>query len=553
MIKWITSYFQNKADARKNIMVPTRQPKVKINLKKINFQNSVFTKRKQGRQPTPDISSSFVDVSPKVEPKPTQPTNFFNGKVLPSKEAPYKEKLHEKLYEREDNWGSTRVLFVLAILFCIVSALTVIASGRSGDRQATIDKCNTSFREAVNRGLDLEGVNCATTKGVLAYFKRGEASAKLDAVAEKISTQESNIKNTQETLDKEIADTINYLSFFNVEKNRFPDEPIPAQSTNDDITNKQQYLNQLKTLLQKETGTLNETLNSYLFLIDSNPTIDLSNERKYYNDYLASSDEDKYKNYQELTIKYAAMIEKVTKTQDNKFVATGLSDKSITEYKFYNGEEFKQQWYRVNKPNTSTLKDVTITNDNAADQRLIKIATDRGYQLQMFGDAGKLVSVGNELLQPDTAKAFEELQQAATKDGINIGLVSGFRSPDTQRGIFLSRFASASISQGGKEFDVRQIAAGEADSVIDSVLKTSSIPGYSKHHTGYAIDIQDNNSKEDFTQFINTKAFDWISANNYYNAKKHGFIPSYPEGATNQGPDPESWEYLYVGIDNLKK
>ena len=92
-----------------------------------------------------------------------------------------------------------------------------------------------------------------------------------------------------------------------------------------------------------------------------------------------------------------------------------------------------------------------------------------------------------------------------------------------------------------------------ADEIIDRMLQTSTIPGFSKHHTGYTLDITDLTSGMDFTEFAQTEGFKWISANNYLNAKRFGFIISYPEGVTNQGPEPEAWEYVWVGVEVLKK
>ncbi len=39
-----------------------------------------------------------------------------------------------------------------------------------------------------------------------------------------------------------------------------------------------------------------------------------------------------------------------------------------------------------------------------------------------------------------------------------------------------------------------------------------------------------------------------MAADNYRVAKQFGFIPSYPSGAGAQGPEPEPWEYVYVGV-----
>ena len=65
------------------------------------------------------------------------------------------------------------------------------------------------------------------------------------------------------------------------------------------------------------------------------------------------------------------------------------------------------------------------------------------------------------------------------------------------------------------------------------------------------MDVTDLGSGKDFTDFGSTRAYEWLSSDNYLNAKRFGFIPSYPQGAGKQGPDPEPWEYVWVGEDRL--
>ena len=116
---------------------------------------------------------------------------------------------------------------------------------------------------------------------------------------------------------------------------------------------------------------------------------------------------------------------------------------------------------------------------------------------------------------------------------------SKHRSVDKQRSIFLNNF--------GTDFTHAQILKGHADEQLHLILTTRSIPGYSKHHTGYTIDITDRSIGYDFTKFKNTSGYQWISKNNFENARKFGFIPSYPEGAEILGPTPEAWEYVWIG------
>ena len=108
-----------------------------------------------------------------------------------------------------------------------------------------------------------------------------------------------------------------------------------------------------------------------------------------------------------------------------------------------------------------------------------------------------------------------------------------------------------SLRGTGREYEEREIAAGQADHLIEEVLRYSSIPGFSKHHSGYTVDISDPSRGDPFTEFRQTEGFAWISAHNYLKAKRFGFVPSYPEGAERQGPEPEPWEYVWVGEDRL--
>lgn len=112
-----------------------------------------------------------------------------------------------------------------------------------------------------------------------------------------------------------------------------------------------------------------------------------------------------------------------------------------------------------------------------------------------------------------------------------------------QRQLFLSRLRASGVSTA-------QIANGQADSQIVTVLSQAAIPGYSRHHTGYTVDFVCANGTQTFET---TTCFKWLSADNYLNAKKYGWIPSYPDGANQQGPEPEPWEYVWVGVPTLLK
>jgi LAS superfamily LD-carboxypeptidase LdcB len=193
-----------------------------------------------------------------------------------------------------------------------------------------------------------------------------------------------------------------------------------------------------------------------------------------------------------------------------------------------------------------------ISADEAADTRLRRLAEQRGYRLRWAADEARLEALGRHRLQPEALKDWLRLQAAAQEEqDISLILISAYRSPARQQAIFLSLLKEEALRSRGDEYTPDQIAAGEADSLIDAILASSSIPGYSKHHSGYAIDIGDG--VDDYTQFADSHGFAWLSADNYYNAKRFGFMPSYPVGAGLQGPEPEAWEYIWVGEDYFRE
>jgi D-alanyl-D-alanine carboxypeptidase len=221
-------------------------------------------------------------------------------------------------------------------------------------------------------------------------------------------------------------------------------------------------------------------------------------------------------------------------------------------YKTYSPGGFKDLYERLDYARAEPIVQAPwITGNREADERIVELALQRGYRLRQQADEDVLVSEGRHDLQAPAMEAWLELQAAARTDGVELRLVSAYRSVERQRQIFLRELRRLSVQFTGGEITAEAIAAGQADRWIDEVLRTSSVPGFSKHHSGYTIDITDPTRGHAFTDFQQTEGFAWISAHNYLNAKRFGFIPSYPAGAARQGPDPEPWEYVWVGRDTL--
>jgi D-alanyl-D-alanine carboxypeptidase len=180
---------------------------------------------------------------------------------------------------------------------------------------------------------------------------------------------------------------------------------------------------------------------------------------------------------------------------------------------------------------TSARGQNPITGNPDLDERIWRMALERGYVPRPEA-AGELVRVDGILMQPQAATAWEGLKAEARANGHRFILSSAYRSVSSQRTWFNSKLS------------------GSSDQAIDETLRWYSIPGTSKHHSGYALDFRYRDGT--FAGFRDTPDYAWLSANNFAIPKKYGFIPSYPDGVSDQGPNPEPWEFVWVGADLIE-
>ncbi len=120
--------------------------------------------------------------------------------------------------------------------------------------------------------------------------------------------------------------------------------------------------------------------------------------------------------------------------------------------------------------------------------------------------------------------ALLKMQKDAFVLGLDLSLVSGYRSYETQEDLF----------EKYKEKDGEEIAN-----------TYSAKPGYSEHQTGLAFDIGSVDRS-----FENTIEAKWIEEN----AHLYGFIVRYPKGKTDvTGYIYEPWHIRYLGVDTATK
>lgn len=130
------------------------------------------------------------------------------------------------------------------------------------------------------------------------------------------------------------------------------------------------------------------------------------------------------------------------------------------------------------------------------------------------------------LLRDDAATAVEELTTAAGAQGINLMLVSGYRSYGQQQSVYNRNVASEG-----------QVSAD----------KTSARPGHSEHQTGLAADLGTTTGLCELeTCFGQTPEGRWLADK----AHIYGYVIRYPENKQNiVGYTYEPWHLRYVGKD----
>lgn len=192
--------------------------------------------------------------------------------------------------------------------------------------------------------------------------------------------------------------------------------------------------------------------------------------------------------------------------------------------------------WRTNPRANSAVRAATAALPGASDTAL------RGYELaeeelptRVLGhlrvaeaprhDLRQVSADGQITMRANAAKMFLQMQGDARKDGVLLIPLSGFRSIADQQDVFF-----------GTAKDRNQVASERA--------RVSAPPGYSEHHTGYALDMGDGKAPWFHLdeRFERTKASLWLRTN----AAKYNFELSFPRN-NEHGIMYEPWHWRYVG------
>lgn len=172
-------------------------------------------------------------------------------------------------------------------------------------------------------------------------------------------------------------------------------------------------------------------------------------------------------------------------------------------------------------------------NLDIADWRLLLV--NRNYMLPQdyAPELAEAVKGSGVRMDARVAPYYQQMYDAALKDGMTLTPLSGHRRISTQKTNFENKIQYY-MNQGYDKVKATQKAA-------EIILP----PGTSEHNAGLCMDIISLD-----VSFENTKAFAWLQAN----AQDYGFILRYPKGKESVTQITyEPWHWRYVGVENAKK
>lgn len=152
---------------------------------------------------------------------------------------------------------------------------------------------------------------------------------------------------------------------------------------------------------------------------------------------------------------------------------------------------------------------------------------DSNFSIVNTKYSSKTIYLRNEVLLK-----FDEMYNAALKQGIKLLVISGTRSFNHQKYIWDRKWA-------------KNIMKMDSISTIKEILKYSSMPSTSRHHWGTDIDLN-NLQNSYFEKGEGKKIFDWLVKN----AFKYGFHMTYDnqEESKRTGYKMEKWHWSYMPI-----
>ena len=187
---------------------------------------------------------------------------------------------------------------------------------------------------------------------------------------------------------------------------------------------------------------------------------------------------------------------------------------------------------RVEYVNAGRDKEAYVDVKEADLSKGILVNINKYYQFPEGYSPDDLVQIDakyglQSYLRREAYAAYEEMDAAATADGMRLLIVSAYRSYDKQVSLYNSYVANDGVEA--------------ADTY-------SARPGHSDHQTGLVVDVLSPTT--DFSDFYQSPEAKWLAEN----AHKYGFIMRYPEGKDDvTGYEYEAWHFRYIGRETAAK
>jgi LAS superfamily LD-carboxypeptidase LdcB len=155
-------------------------------------------------------------------------------------------------------------------------------------------------------------------------------------------------------------------------------------------------------------------------------------------------------------------------------------------------------------------------------------------EIELYGDGINL--------RKEAHDSFVEMRKAALADGIDLKVVSSYRSFDRQAVIFERKYLKYTDEDGMEPLDA-----------IEKIIEYSTIPGTSRHHWGTDIDLIDGNPKVDGDVLDSTKfgtggPFEKFKFWMEENAEKYDYHMVYTDEPKRRGFKYEPWHYSYAPL-----
>ncbi len=153
--------------------------------------------------------------------------------------------------------------------------------------------------------------------------------------------------------------------------------------------------------------------------------------------------------------------------------------------------------------------------------------------------------LGNKTIPVEVQRAYNSMKAAAKKDGINLTIVSGYRSYERQEQIWNRKW---------KRYEKQGLGP---DQIFDKIVEYSTVPGTSRHHWGTDLDIIDSNASYSGDVLVPKKFHgngpfckmkDWMDKN----ASNYGFALVYTLNERRPGFKYEPWHWSYVPLSRKR-